>query len=148
MLLWNSWAAHKQYYRYPEGRKRSERSHQLASSPEGHCVLAMDKFSYVYMMGSSSRRALYTGVGADLYKRVWEHKNNLGEYFTSKYKCHRLVYFEKFTNIETAIAREKEIKGWRREKKNALVESLNPQWKDLAEDWYPDGLMRDGKLVK
>ena len=66
----------------------------------------MDKTSYVYMMGSGSRRALYTGVTAKLFERVFEHRNNLGGYFTSKYKCHRLVYFEEFTNIETAIARK------------------------------------------
>ena len=93
-------------------------------------------------MGSSSRRALYTGVTAPLYKRVWEHKNNLGGYFTSKYKCYRLVYFEQFMNIEAAIAREKEIKAWRREK-NILVESRNPEWRDLAEDWYPDGKLAE-----
>ena len=107
----------------------------------------MDDLSYVYMMGSASRRALYTGVTVPLYKRVWEHKNNRGGYFTSKYKCYRLVYFETFTNVKTAIAREKEIKGWRREKKNKLVESMNPEWKDLAADWYPDGLLLDGKPV-
>jgi putative endonuclease len=98
----------------------------------------MEKFSYVYLMGSASRRALYTGVGASLYKRVWEHKNNRGGYFTSKYKCYRLVYFEQFTNIVVAIDREKEIKGWRREKKDKLVKSMNPGWKDLAADWYPE----------
>ena len=108
----------------------------------------MDRFSYFYMMGSSSRRALYSGVTVPLYKRVWEHKNNLGGYFTSKYKCHRLVYFEQFTSVEDAIAREKQVKGWRREKKDALVESKNPEWKDLAEDWNPDGLLLDGKPVK
>jgi putative endonuclease len=85
------------------------------------------------------------GVAVPLYKRVWEHKNGIGGYFTSKYKCNRLVYFEEFTNVNTAIAREKEIKGWRREKKNKLVESMNPEWKDLAADWYPDGLLKDGK---
>lgn len=107
----------------------------------------MDDLSYVYMMGSASRRALYTGVTVPLYKRVWEHKNNQGGYFTSKYKCHRLIYFETFTNVKTAIEREKEIKGWRREKKNKLVESINPEWKDLAADWYPDGLLLAGKPV-
>jgi putative endonuclease len=75
--------------------------------------------------------------------RVWEHKNNLGGYFTKTYKCHRLVYFEEFGNIEVAFLREDQIKGWRREKKNRLVETLNPEWKDLAADWYPDGLLLD-----
>jgi len=108
----------------------------------------MDKSSYIYLMGSASRRALYAGVCADLEKRVWEHKNGLGGDFTRKYKCNRLVYFARFSNVESAIAREKEIKGWRRSKKNKLVESLNPEWKDLAADWYPDGLLLDGKPVK
>jgi hypothetical protein len=57
------------------------------------------------------------------------------------------VYFEQFTNVEAAIAREKEIKGWRREKKDKLVESMNPGWKDLALDWYPEGLLKDGVLI-
>jgi len=99
------------------------------------------------MVGSTSRRALYTGVTALLYERAWQHKNNHGGYFTTKYRCYRLVYFEQFTNIEAAIAREKEIKGWHREKKNKLVESQNPGWRDLAADWYPKGLMKDGVLV-
>ncbi len=105
----------------------------------------MERSSYVYMMGSASRRALYTGVCASLYERVWEHKNNLGGYFTKKYKCHRLVYFEEFGNIEVAFLREDQIKGWRREKKDRLVETLNSEWKDLAADWYPDGLLLDGE---
>ena len=80
----------------------------------------MEKISYVYMMGSASRRSLYTGVTASLFKRVWEHKNDLGGYFSRKYKCHRLVYYESFTDVTAAIEREKEIKGWRREKKEQL----------------------------
>lgn len=97
------------------------------------------------MMGSSSRRALYTGVTARFRQRVFEHKNDLVEGFSSKYKCHRLVYFERFDSVVDAIAREKEIKGWRREKKNKLVESMNPTWKDLAADWYPETLLFQGK---
>jgi putative endonuclease len=84
------------------------------------------------MMGNASRRSLYAGVCSSLEKRVWEHKIGLGGAFTKKYKCDRLVYFERFSNIEFAIAREKEIKGWRRPKKDKLVESLNPDWKDLG----------------
>ena len=96
----------------------------------------LDKYSWIYMMCSNSRRALYTGVCAVLYDRVYQHKKDLIEGFTKKYKCHRLVYFESFAYIGEAIAREKEIKKWRREKKNALVETINPQWKDLSEGWY------------
>ena len=110
--------------------------------------MLMEKTSYVYIMSSASRRALYTGITVHLNKRVFEHKNNLIEGFTSKYKCHRLVYFETFHNVVDAIAREKEIKGWRREKKNKLVESLNPEWKDLAKDWYPETFMKDGSPVQ
>jgi putative endonuclease len=102
----------------------------------------------MYMMDSASRRALYTGVTAQLRKRVFEHKSDLIESFTSKYKCHRLLYFETFTNINDAIAREKQVKGWRREKKNKLVESINPTWKDLAEDWFPETLLLQGKPVQ
>jgi putative endonuclease len=107
----------------------------------------MEKVSYVYMMGSTSRHVLYTGVTAFFYLRVWQHKNYQGGYFTSKYKCYRLVYFEQFTNVEAAIAREKEIKGWRRAKKDKLVESMNPSWKDLAANWYAKGLMKDGVSI-
>ena len=92
----------------------------------------LDQYSWIYMMCSSSRRALYTGVTGDLNQRVFQHKNRLVEGFTKKYKCHRLVYYESFPYIGEAIAREKEIKGWRREKKNALVEAMNPQWRDLS----------------
>ena len=100
----------------------------------------LDKYSWVYMMCSKSRRALYTGVCAGLHKRVFEHKNGLIEGFTKKYECHRLVYFETFTYVGQAIKREEEIKGWRREKKDALVETINPQWKDLSDGWYPTTL--------
>ena len=108
----------------------------------------MEKQSYVYMMGSASRRALYTGVTAQFRKRVFEHKNNLIEGFSSKYKCHRLVYFEQFVNIKEAIAREKEIKGWRREKKIKLIEKMNPRWEDLAENWGKELLPRGNSLKK
>ncbi len=107
----------------------------LVTRPEQPSGL-LNRYSYIYMVGSSSRRALYTGVTANLNKRVYEHKNDLVEGFSRKYKCHRLVYFETFEHISDAIAREKEIKGWRREKKNALVELINPGWKDLSEDWF------------
>ena len=96
----------------------------------------LDKYSCVYMLSSSSRRALYTGVTNSLYNRVFQHKNDLVDGFTKKYKCHRLVYYESFADIRQAIARENEIKTWRREKKIALIETMNPQWRDLSEGWY------------
>jgi predicted GIY-YIG superfamily endonuclease len=87
--------------------------------------------------------AVYRGYSVPFCAHLAAQKRS-GGYFTTKYKCYRLIYFEQFTNVEAAIAREKEIKGWRREKKNKLVESVNPGWKDLAADWYPEGLLKDG----
>ena len=79
-------------------------------------------------------KTLYTGVTNNLARRVYEHKNKLIEGFTKKYNITRLVYFEVFNNIEDAIRREKQIKGWVRKKKIALIESINPEWKDLFEE--------------
>jgi putative endonuclease len=67
---------------------------------------------------------------------VFQHKSGVVDGFTKKYKCYRLVYYESFAYIREAIAREKELKTWRREKKNALIETMNPEWKDLSEGWY------------
>src|SRR5258708_39228921 len=105
----------------------------------------MEQNSYVYMMGSASRRALYVGVTTQLRKRVHEHKIGVIEGFTSKYKCHRLVYFEIHTHLADAIAREKQIKGWRREKKDKHVEAKNPLWKGLAENLSDEEMMDDRK---
>jgi putative endonuclease len=91
----------------------------------------------VYILASKSR-VLYVGVTGNLYKRVFEHKQDVVPGFTTRYRIHRLVYFEQFTNISSAITREKELKGWRREKKIALLERENPLWEDLAERWYED----------
>jgi putative endonuclease len=99
------------------------------------------------MMGSTSRHVLYTGITAFFYERVWQHKNNQGGYFTPKYKCYRLVYFEQFTNVEAAIAREKEIKAGAGKKRTSLSSRRIRAWKDLATDWYPKGLMKDGVPV-
>jgi putative endonuclease len=86
---------------------------------------------YVYIMTNKSR-TLYTGVTNNLSRRVFEHKNKLIEGFTKKYNIDKLVYFEIFNNPDDAIRREKQIKGWLRKKKIDLIESLNPQWKDLS----------------
>ena len=87
---------------------------------------------YVYIMASRSR-VLYVGVTNDLARRVREHKQGLVPGFTSKYRVHRLVYFEEFADISEAIAREKAIKGWKRSRKVSLVEVRNPTWEDLAD---------------
>ncbi len=78
---------------------------------------------------------MYAGMTSDLKKRLHEHKNKLVAGFTSKYNVDKLVYFEETNDVHAAIEREKEIKKWRREKKNNLVESLNPEWKDLSLEW-------------
>jgi putative endonuclease len=89
---------------------------------------------YTYIMASSSRN-LYVGVRSSLERRVMQHKEcELGG-FTSKYRCHRLVWFERYNRIGRAIAREKELKGWLRAKKIALIQQNNPTWVDLSEEW-------------
>jgi putative endonuclease len=86
---------------------------------------------WVYIMSSQSR-CLYIGVTSDLHGRVWEHKSSVYEGFSKKYKTHLLVYQEFFDDIEAAIAREKQLKGWSRAKKIALIEKINSGWEDLA----------------
>ena len=90
---------------------------------------------YVYIMTNRSK-TLYTGVTNDLLRRVYEHKNKMVEGFTKKYNITQLVYYEVTNDVEEAIAREKQIKGWLRRKKIALIESINPEWKDLSEEWF------------
>ncbi|MGO9589099.1 MAG: GIY-YIG nuclease family protein [Candidatus Acidiferrales bacterium] len=91
----------------------------------------MDKRYYVYILASRSRN-LYTGVTGHLQRRLLEHRQNLIPGFTSRYRIFRLVHFEVFRDIRNAIAREKEIKAWRRQKKIRLIEQENPTWEDLA----------------
>lgn len=95
----------------------------------------MPKEYYIYIMTNRSR-TLYTGVTSDLMRRVYEHKNKLIEGFTSKYNIRYLVYYESTSSIYAALEREKQIKGWRREKKIVLIESMNPTWNDLSKEWY------------
>lgn len=90
---------------------------------------------YVYILTNRSR-TLYAGVTNDLTRRVYEHKQKLLPGFTEKYNISRLVYFEETSDVRDAIAREKQIKGWTRAKKIALIESINPEWKDLSDGWY------------
>ena len=91
---------------------------------------------YVYIMTNRPRsHVLYTGVTGNLIRRVFEHKNKLVPGFTSRYNLTRLVYYEPFFYPDAAIAREKEIKGWRRSKKISLIEAVNPHWHDLAVEW-------------
>jgi putative endonuclease len=93
---------------------------------------------------SSFTRTLYVGVTNDLAARVWQHKTGAVAGFTKKYRATNLVYVEECGEVMDAIAREKQIKGWRRSKKIALIESVNPAWDDLAEDMKQDPSLRSG----
>ena len=93
------------------------------------------KSYFVYIMTNRSK-TLYTGVTNNLERRVFEHKNKLVAGFTSKYNITKLVYYEETSNVHAALAREKQIKGWRRAKKIALIEAENPEWKDISLEWY------------
>ncbi len=86
---------------------------------------------YIYIMASSSG-TLYLGVTNNLKRRIYEHKLGLVEGFSKKYKCTKVVYYEEFKDVKEAIAREKQLKNWRREKKEFLIKTINPTWKDLS----------------
>ena len=94
----------------------------------------MERHYYTYIMASLSRR-VYVGVTNNLIRRTLEHKQARVLGFAEKYRINRLVYVESFQHVRYAIAREKEIKGWRRSRKVALIERENPTWADLAESW-------------
>ena len=94
-------------------------------------LLKNSKQYYVYILASRSR-TLYTGVTDNLRRRIVQHRHGLIEGFTRKYRIRRLVYFETFADIRAAIVREKQIKGWRRDKKVALITTNNPTWENLA----------------
>jgi len=94
------------------------------------------KHYYIYHIMANKSGTLYTGVTSDLERRVWEHKTKAIPGFTAKYNIDRLLYFEETGDVQAAIAREKQIKGWVRKKKIALLESVNPKWEDLSQDWH------------
>ena len=90
---------------------------------------------YVYILANATNVAIYTGVTNNLIRRVWEHKENADpKSYTAKYHIHKLVYYEETTDVRIALEREKQIKDWNRKRKNQLVESMNPSWRDL----YPE----------
>jgi putative endonuclease len=90
---------------------------------------------YVYLLTNWNNRVIYVGVTNDLTRRIYEHKNKLVEGFTKTYNVDKLVYFEETNDVNSALAREKEIKKWHREKKNNLVLRMNPKWNDLSKEW-------------
>lgn len=95
----------------------------------------MDRSYYVYLLTNWNNKVIYTGVTNNLERRLHEHKSKKINGFTRKYNVNKFMYFEETSDIESAIMREKEIKAWRREKKNNLVSSVNPEWCDLSKDW-------------
>ena len=91
---------------------------------------------YIYILTNKTNRVLYIGVTNNLPRRLYEHQNKLIDGFTKRYNLNKLVYFEEYSEIEIAIAREKQLKGWVRCKKNDLIESVNPSWNDLGADFF------------
>jgi len=96
----------------------------------------MHEGSYFTYIVASRSHTLYIGVTGDLRKRIFEHKWKEHDGFAAKYNCDRLVWFESHQDVRTAIDREKQLKGWRRDKKIDLIEKMNPVWIDLSKDWY------------
>ena len=94
-----------------------------------------EEYYYRYIVASRSH-TLYIGMTGDLSRRVLQHKKKTYEGFSSTYNCNRLVWFERYVHPGSAIHREKQLKGWRREKKIALIEKANPTWNDLSEGWF------------
>ena len=99
----------------------------------------MTEYSFVYILASKKNGTLYLGVTSDLIKRTWQHKEKFVDGFAEKYDVDKLVYFEQFRDIKTAIKREKRLKKYKRQWKIDLIEKDNPEWKDLYED-YLSGL--------
>jgi len=93
----------------------------------------MSKTYYVYILTNKRHTVFYTGITNNLERRVWEHKQKIIQGFTKKYNIEKLVYFEVFEDVLEAIRREKQIKCWVRRRKIALIEKMNPEWKDLSE---------------
>jgi putative endonuclease len=98
--------------------------------------MAREHHYYIYLLTNKSDKVMYIGVTNNLERRVYEHKMKMVPGFTGKYNVNKLVYFEETSDVRAAIAREKEIKKWRREKKNSLVVAVNPEWIDLSEGWF------------
>jgi putative endonuclease len=95
----------------------------------------IDRIYYVYLITNWNNKVMYVGVTNNLERRIYEHRNKLVKGLTEKYNVNKLVYFEETQDVASAINREKEIKKWRREKKDQLVNRINPTWKDLSSGW-------------
>jgi putative endonuclease len=91
---------------------------------------------WVYIVGNKSATAIYIGITNNIQRRIAEHKSGTIPGYTQRYRCNRLLYFEEYQNVKYAIAREKELKGWKRERKESLIATQNPHRIDLADDWF------------
>jgi len=116
-------------------RGTERRSNPVFSKYYNMEVVVQEHCYFVYILTNHSNKVLYTGVTNNLERRLYEHRNNLTPGFASKYRCHKLVWYETTQDINAAIAREKQIKGGSRARKMALIEGRNPGWADLAESW-------------
>ena len=97
---------------------------------------------YVYILANWNNKAIYTGVTNNLERRVYEHQNKLADGFTKKYNINKLVYFDCTEDITSTIEREKQMKGWKRQKKNELIQAMNSNWRDLSLSWGEDSSLR------
>ena len=118
--------------------KCKSNAHLSERSEDSRRAKMMNNQYYVYIMTNKNNTVLYTGVTNNLERRLYEHKNKLIDGFTKKYNINKLVYYETTNDINTAIEREKQIKGWLRIKKIQLIENTNPEWNDLSEEWERD----------
>jgi len=117
---------------HPERSEGSCEAKDLMSTKD---QIMTENHYYVYILTNWNNKVMYVGVTGNLQRRLYEHKNDLFEGFTKKYRVHKLVYYEETSEVYSAISREKQLKGLLRSKKNALVETMNPDWHDLSEDW-------------
>ena len=92
-------------------------------------------YYFVYILTNWNNKVMYIGVTNNLERRLYEHRNKLADGFTKRYNVHKLVFYEYTTDANAAISREKQLKGWTRAKKIALIETMNPEWRDLSEEW-------------
>ena len=88
-----------------------------------------------YILTNWNNKVMYIGITNNLERRLYEHRHHLTDGFTNQYNVNKLVYYESTTDVKAAIAREKQLKGWNGRKKNTLIETMNPEWRDLSQDW-------------
>ena len=116
-------------------RERRACHFERAKRVEKSNLITMYKTYYIYILSNKSHSTLYIGMTNDLERRIMEHRSNNIPGFTQRYNCHKLLYYESYSDANQALDREKQLKKWGREKKERLIRSMNPDYKDLAEDF-------------